>query len=965
MKKLPVRPLIVSEMRRLPFLVLIFFLWITPLAQAQLVLNPSATAAQLAQRLAGPGVTVLNPVLTCPLGASAIFTATNSNLGINGGVLLTTGLAQTNASVFKFGADGPASYVPDNPNGAPGSTALGSNTFDACTLEFDFIPIGDTISFRYVFASEEYSMFNCTKYNDRFKFYISGSSASGDMALVPGTNIPVAINSINSGTPGPNGDITNCQSMGAGAPFPQYYVDNSNGTTITYDGFTVPLIAKSPVQSCDTYHLVMVVADAVDDIVDSGVFLEEGSLTSKPVTLKAIGGANGILNTPKPYCVRGCTSAKFEINRHSASPYPQKINYELSGSAIDGYDYTAVQSPGRVMIPANDSVTYIVIDPLTVPGGSKKVKIKIFQPCDTLKALDSTELLIMDSVYASIQSNDTTICKGDTVHIIAAKDAATTFTWTPTLGLINPNVLSPLAKPDTTTTYRLTVSVPGCPDKHDDIAITVRKPAHVDLGPDKIVCLNAQIVMDASVVPSYQQYQYQWTPSNGLNNSSVLNPEYTPTAAGDYTYILSADPGASTKCVGKDTVNIHVMPDDFIIYPQDTAICKGNIINVSGSADPAFTWHWSPATGVSDVNSFTPSISTDTTRIYTVTAHFGNCPDITKAIHIDVQPNPTVYIGADQEKCYWDTVHFYPLVGPSWYQNYSYSWQPPYEMADPNEPNTWFFGHTTTTLTLVVTTPAGCKGSDDAVVTVFSGSFASVHPADTSICPRDSVPLQVTGGVSWQWFPHDYLNVDNLPDVTATPWADMHYTVVVKDEHNCPDTLEANVAVHSNAVINLPDTIITPENVAVQLDARGNCLYYNWFPPLGLSAVDISNPVALPPVSTKYIVEGRTEAGCVAKDSVTVLVDPSVYVKLPNAYSPLSPSANELKLIYQGEVQLKSFRIYNRWGEKIFETSDLNKGWDGRFKGELQPMGVYVYVVEAIGKNGKACNSQGNVTLIR
>ncbi|WP_165836233.1 choice-of-anchor L domain-containing protein [Taibaiella soli] len=952
-------------MRKIPFLVLIIFLLITSATQAQLTLNTSVTATQLAQRLAGPGVTVMNPVLTCPSGASAIFTATNSNLGLGGGVLLTTGYAQTNASIFQFGADGPAAYVPDNPRGAAGSSALGTNTFDACTLEFDFVPIGDTISFRYVFASEEYSMFNCTKYNDRFKFYISGNSASGDMAVVPGTSIPVAINSINSGVPGPNGDISNCQSMGTGSPFPQYYVDNTNGTTITYDGFTVPLIAKSPVQSCDTYHLVMVVADVVDDIVDSGVFLEEGSLTSKPVTLRAIGGANGVLNTPKPYCVRGCAAGKFEINRHSASPYQQKIRYELSGSAVNGYDYTAIQSPGRAVIPANDSLAYIIINPQAVPGGSKKVKIRIFQPCDTLNVLDSTELLIMDSVYAKIQTNDTVICKGDTVHILASKDPSTTFTWTPTLGLIDPNVLSPFAKPDQTTNYQLTVSVPGCPDKHDGIAITVRQPAHVDLGPDKIVCLNTQILMDAVVTPANQQYQYLWTPSSGLNNSNVQNPEYTPTTAGDYSYVLSADPGASGRCVGRDTVNIHVMPDDFVVYLEDTAICKGDIINVSGSADPNFSWHWSPATGVSDVTVFGTSITTDTTRTYTVTAHYGNCPDVTKAVHIEVQPNPTVYIGADVQKCYWDTVHFHPVVGPSWYHNYTYSWQPPYEMADPDQPDTWFFGHTTTNLTLVVTTPAGCKGSDDVLVTVFSNSFASVNPADTGICPRDSAQLHVSGGVSWQWFPADYLSATNLQDVTVTPWADMHYTIVVKDEHNCPDTLQANVAVHSNAVINLPDTVIAPENVAVQLDAGGNCLYYNWFPPLGLSDVTIGNPMAMPPVNTRYIVEGRTEAGCVAKDSVTVLVDPTVYVKLPNAYSPLSPSANELKLIYQGDVQLKSFRIYNRWGQKVFETTNLNQGWDGRLNGELCAMGVYVYIIEATGKNGKSYNTQGNVTLIR
>src|SRR4030095_438410 len=104
-------------------------------------------------------------------------------------------------------------------------------TEDAVILEFDFVPIGDTIRFNYVFSSEEYPSFSCTQYNDVFAFFISGPGITGlkNIALVPGTNIPVAINSINSGTASDNDGY--CSGMGPGSPFPQYFTNNSGGLT--------------------------------------------------------------------------------------------------------------------------------------------------------------------------------------------------------------------------------------------------------------------------------------------------------------------------------------------------------------------------------------------------------------------------------------------------------------------------------------------------------------------------------------------------------------------------------------------------------------------------------------------------------------------------------------------------------------------------------------------------------------
>ena len=110
---------------------------------------------------------------------------------------------------------------------------------------------------------------------------------------------------------------------------------------------------------------------------------------------------------------------------------------------------------------------------------------------------------------------------------------------------------------------------------------------------------------------------------------------------------------------------------------------------------------------------------------------------------------------------------------------------------------------------------------------------------------------------------------------------------------------------------------------------------------------------------------GSTEAGCTAIDSIDILVNSDVILTVPNAFSPGNPGNGILKVIRRGDVTLKRFAVYNRWGTKVFETSDINEGWDGTYNGEKQPMGVFVYTVEAVSGSGQSINKQGNVTLLR
>jgi gliding motility-associated-like protein len=251
-------------------------------------------------------------------------------------------------------------------------------------------------------------------------------------------------------------------------------------------------------------------------------------------------------------------------------------------------------------------------------------------------------------------------------------------------------------------------------------------------------------------------------------------------------------------------------------------------------------------------------------------------------------------------------------------------------------------------------------------INVIKHSFLHVT-GDTTICPNDSIQLSVTGDSlkSFRWESsasmQDTLNA--MPTIHAD--GNMRYRVYGIDSNNCRDTAAVLVRLHPAAVISLPDTIVLYPGDSMQLSPETNCLYFKWTPPNGLSATDISNPVASPGVDTRYIAAGTTEQGCSTTDTIRIKVSPDSYVSIPNAFAPGNGPNNILKVLHLGNAVLNSFHIYNRWGADIFHTSNINEGWDGTFNGQPQPMGVYVYSIEATTYKGVKFVKHGNITLLR
>lgn len=534
--------------------------WCGLKAPAQVNITANQTAASLAQRLAGPGITISNAVLTCPSGANGTFGVQSSNLGLDSGIVLSTGLV-LNINDAEQGLTSSNNTA----NGDPDLQSLSgaSLTRDACILEFDMKPKGEAVQFDYVFASEEYINSVCGPYNDAFAFFISGPGISGtvNMARVPGTAIPVTVNTINNGIPGPLGSLVNCTGMGPGSPFTAYYVDNTGGATIAYRGFTTVLTAANPVIPCETYHLKITIADAQNALYDSGVFIKAGSLQSNSFTVSA----QGAVATPaQPFIARGCTPGSFTFSRSQPKPTAQLLQLQVSGSALPGVDYAPL--PATVTIPANATSVSVPVNALLPAGGARTLKVAIVSPvsCDGLQELtDSATIQILDPPQAAILTPDTALCLGSGISLRVSGANNLNYNWSPAAGINNPGQKEPVVNPVVTTTYTLTASLPnsGCAPVTDAVTIEViPAPQSVDAGAELNLCINTPLQFSPEVVPDDPSFIYSWNGPLGYVSAVKDAVIGSPQVANSGWYYLAVQAPGCPPVMDSVYANIVVTP---------------------------------------------------------------------------------------------------------------------------------------------------------------------------------------------------------------------------------------------------------------------------------------------------------------------------------------------------------------------------------------------------------------------
>ena len=267
--------------------------------------------------------------------------------------------------------------------------------------------------------------------------------------------------------------------MGPGSPFTSYYIDNQNGSYLTHRGLTTVLKAMHPVDKCSTYHFKIVIADAGNPYYDSGVFLKAGSLQTSQYNIVPV--VDPAYDSTSAVCIKGCLPGRFTIKRSIVRTSPQTIHLLAHGTAISGYDYTAL--PDSVIIPANATSTTITVNGLVTPAiGQKTLQLLILSPtCDgSIVVADSAMMMIYDTLHVSVTPADTVLCSGASVQFRVSSENLYTYHWTPTLDLNNSNIKEPIATAHINTTYTVTASLPGtaCPTKSGTASVATTAALH-------------------------------------------------------------------------------------------------------------------------------------------------------------------------------------------------------------------------------------------------------------------------------------------------------------------------------------------------------------------------------------------------------------------------------------------------------------------------------------------------------
>ncbi len=284
---------------------------------------------------------------------------------------------------------------------------------------------------------------------------------------------------------------------------------------------------------------------------------------------------------------------------------------------------------------------------------------------------------------------------------------------------------------------------------------------------------------------------------------------------------------------------------------------------------------------------------------------------------------------------------------------------------------------------LTVETEAGCVDSIRLQTPVKIASSPSISiVGDSVICVNGRAKHSAvfdrtdTSYVSWNWqFPNGTTsNIQNPPSLQYTKEGYSQIRVVAVNSSGCADTAITKLNVYPNPIITVPSTLTTNINTPVKLAAQysTNIKKYNWKPATDLSCYDCPQPIATPKFNTNYTISVVDSNGCKNQDEVKVTVlCQGATVFLPNTFSPNGDGVNDIFYVRgQGIDRVKSLRIFNRWGEVVFEQRDFpvnnpQNGWNGRYKGNKVSPDVYIYQVEVFCSNGEPIQFAGNVALIQ
>jgi gliding motility-associated-like protein len=537
------------------------------------------------------------------------------------------------------------------------------------------------------------------------------------------------------------------------------------------------------------------------------------------------------------------------------------------------------------------------------------------------------------------------------------------YLWSNAATLDNDTIAAPIASPIQTTDYILTVtSAEGCFDKDTVTVIVVPVVAQqVNTSNDTTICEGDVIQLFAYGSPTVLAYVWDTTQAGLSCYESCNNPFAGPASTTTYYVTLYT----SAACYDTDSIEVIVIDENQNIVGADVTICSGDSIqlNTTIGTNPI----WSPSNNISCVFCPNPYIFPTATTDYIVQTTTTNGCKISDTVTITIFDNNLVNAGEDIGTCIGNSVQLNGTgIG-------TFSWSGDATISDPLVLNPNVTPVVDTDYYLTVQN-GNCIIQD--TVTVFLVEGATLEDGEFTICANDPTQISVEGfAAEYLWTPEiglsDPTEKRPITNLTATTIYNVLGTI-----SGCPSN-EAIITVNVIDVTEILPTqiqsVFEGQSTAINLtDAAQNPnLQFIWTPNLGISCATCNAPLVTLSSNQTYNVQiTDLENGCIGQDSVKIQIISDCndgLVIVPNAFSPNNDGLNDVLYVRGSTLEfVYNFKVYSRSGELVFETTDINKGWDGTHNGQELNTGVYVYYVEApCALNGSVILKTGNVMIIR
>ena len=467
--------------------------------------------------------------------------------------------------------------------------------------------------------------------------------------------------------------------------------------------------------------------------------------------------------------------------------------------------------------------------------------------------------------------------------------------------------------------------------------------------------------------------QYFWNFGDG-RTSTAESPVHIYRTSGVYQVTLIVRDASSCNYSDTLTKSILVLTNTQATLPE-LSICAGDFVQIGMPPFANTDFEWQPNPDIADVHVSNPIVSPESDADYCLIMTSGSCVDTFRQ-HVNVFPIPALLMN-DTIVCKGDTAMLYvvPVItGASLSVEWSYDPQFSAVFArnvlqvpvSPEETATYY----------VRVKDPHC--SVEGAVTIGISEINIQQNPDFLICFEDGITLQVQhdggAGCSYNWSLDDGTHYDEETPYVS-PAATTGYSVTVTTTLGCKASGHGRIVKRTGT---FPETLSAWCDICSikQLDTTmvfatdyGTDYTYQWTPSDNALSPNKASTRVWPLLDTEYSVLVTDTFGCAQNASVKIDVEKikcsDPYVFIPNTFSPNGDGVNDKLFVRSGILDRFTFRIYSHWGQKVFETHDLNEGWDGTFKGEPCQNGVYDYHFQGICVGGDEFEVSGNVMLVR